>query len=724
MSLTLEGVSKTVGRETHIHTTDLALEPGAMTVLLGPTLAGKTSLMRLMAGLDKPEHGRVLWEGRDVTGLRVQKRGVAMVYQQFINYPSQTVWENIASPLRIKGLSGVEIENKVRWAAEIVKLDDSLLKRKPLELSGGQQQRCALARALVKDAGLVLLDEPLANLDYKLREELREEIPKIFEASGAVFVYATTEPTGGAAARRLHGLPVGGARHPVRPDAGRLSQPRRRDDGARVLRPADELRPRIEKRGTKCASAPNADGGAGQPRETARRKISRGLPAQPPPHPPPRRHHHRFREPHRRHRDHRLGELCACRPSGPSLGGAEPWRAHAASRFGDARLRRRRLISTCSAKTARWSPARPTRRPEGETHGADHARPARPQLRSEPERPRGLCAEADDLDWDDGAAYALLGPSGCGKSTLLNIISGLLTPSEGACCSTAGRDRSADRERNIAQVFQFPVVYDTMTVYDNLAFPLRNRGASRKYVDERVARIAEMIGLTERLHRRAAGLTADEKQKISLGRGMVREDVSAILFDEPLTVIDPHMKWELRTQLKALHQRVRPHHDLRHPRPDRGADLRRQVVVMYDGEVVQVGTPDELFERPKHTFVGYFIGSPGMNVLPRASTGDRACDGLRDPARPALSRVKGAKVQIGVRPEFAHLARSGPACRSRCAGRGCRPLPHRPRQLRRREIAAVAPEGAEIDAQAEWMRFDPKAVNVYADGWLVEGEAA
>jgi glycerol transport system ATP-binding protein len=195
MSLTLEGVSKTVGRETHIHTTDLALEPGAMTVLLGPTLAGKTSLMRLMAGLDKPSTGRVLWEGRDVTGLRVQKRGVAMVYQQFINYPSQTVWENIASPLRIKGLSGVDLENKVRWAAEIVKLEDSLLKRKPLELSGGQQQRCALARALVKDAGLVLLDEPLANLDYKLREELREEIPKIFEASGAVFVYATTEPT-------------------------------------------------------------------------------------------------------------------------------------------------------------------------------------------------------------------------------------------------------------------------------------------------------------------------------------------------------------------------------------------------------------------------------------------------------------------------------------------------------------------------------------------------
>ena len=194
MSLTLEGVSKVVGRETHIHPTDLALETGAMTVLLGPTLAGKTTLMRLMAGLDRPSTGRVLWEGRDVTGLRVQKRGVAMVYQQFINYPSSTVYENIASPLRVQGMAAAEIEKKVRWAAELVKLDDTQLRKKPLELSGGQQQRCALARALVKGAGLVLLDEPLANLDYKLREELREEIPKIFEESGAVFVYATTEP--------------------------------------------------------------------------------------------------------------------------------------------------------------------------------------------------------------------------------------------------------------------------------------------------------------------------------------------------------------------------------------------------------------------------------------------------------------------------------------------------------------------------------------------------
>ncbi|MEJ6392142.1 ABC transporter ATP-binding protein [Gymnodinialimonas sp. 2305UL16-5] len=193
MSLRLEGASKLVGAETHIHPTHLELAGGTMNVLLGPTLSGKTSLMRLMAGLDKPTSGKVFWNGEDVTGMRVQDRKVAMVYQQFINYPSMSVYDNIASPLRIVGASAQEIDKAVRDTAEMLKLTP-MLDRKPLELSGGQQQRCALARALVKNAGLVLLDEPLANLDYKLREELRIEIPRIFEESGAVFVYATTEP--------------------------------------------------------------------------------------------------------------------------------------------------------------------------------------------------------------------------------------------------------------------------------------------------------------------------------------------------------------------------------------------------------------------------------------------------------------------------------------------------------------------------------------------------
>lgn len=193
MSLELKGVSKVVNGQTHIYETDLTLEKGTMNVLLGPTLSGKTSLMRLMAGLDKPATGKILWEGKDVTDMKVQDRHVAMVYQQFINYPSMTVYDNIASPLKLMGKNKGEIDRAVQKSAELMQLTP-MLDRKPLELSGGQQQRCALARALVKDAGLVLLDEPLANLDYKLREELRVEIPKIFEESGAIFVYATTEP--------------------------------------------------------------------------------------------------------------------------------------------------------------------------------------------------------------------------------------------------------------------------------------------------------------------------------------------------------------------------------------------------------------------------------------------------------------------------------------------------------------------------------------------------
>ncbi len=194
MSLELLNTEKTEGDQTHIYPTSIKFEPGSMNVLLGATRSGKTSLMRLMAGLDIPTRGKILVNGQDVTGVPVQERKLAMVYQQFINYPSMTVYDNIASPLRIMSLDKNTIDEKVRSIAELLKIDNEL-HRKPLELSGGQQQRCALARALVKDSELVLLDEPLANLDYKLREELRAEIPKLFAASGAIFVYATTEPT-------------------------------------------------------------------------------------------------------------------------------------------------------------------------------------------------------------------------------------------------------------------------------------------------------------------------------------------------------------------------------------------------------------------------------------------------------------------------------------------------------------------------------------------------
>lgn len=192
--LQLKGVGKVVGGVDHIKDVSMTLEAGSLNVLLGPTLSGKTTLMRLMAGLDKPTSGRILANGKDVTGHSVRKRDVAMVYQQFINYPALTVYENIASPLRIARLGQDEIDRKVKKAADLLKLSP-YLDRTPLNLSGGQQQRTALARALVKGAHLVLMDEPLANLDYKLREELRAELPKIFAESGAVFVYATTEPS-------------------------------------------------------------------------------------------------------------------------------------------------------------------------------------------------------------------------------------------------------------------------------------------------------------------------------------------------------------------------------------------------------------------------------------------------------------------------------------------------------------------------------------------------
>ncbi|MGY4368291.1 glycerol transport system ATP-binding protein [Bradyrhizobium sp. LB1.3] len=194
MTVTLDHVTRTVDGVPHIRDVALTLESGTLNVLLGPTLSGKTSIMRLLAGLDKPTSGKILVNGKDVTGADVRKRSVAMVYQQFINYPSLTVYENIASPLRVQGKPRAEIEARVAEAARLLRLEP-FLKRTPLQLSGGQQQRTAIARALVKSADLVLLDEPLANLDYKLREELRAELPRIFEASGAIFVYATTEPT-------------------------------------------------------------------------------------------------------------------------------------------------------------------------------------------------------------------------------------------------------------------------------------------------------------------------------------------------------------------------------------------------------------------------------------------------------------------------------------------------------------------------------------------------
>jgi glycerol transport system ATP-binding protein len=260
------------------------------------------------------------------------------------------------------------------------------------------------------------------------------------------------------------------------------------------------------------------------------------------------------------------------------------------------------------------------------------------------------------MNFEDGGAYALLGPSGCGKTTMLNIMSGLVAPSSGTV-TFDGRDvtRATPQQRNIAQVFQFPVIYDTMTVAENLAFPLKNRKVPADQIKVRVGQIAEMLEMSHQLDMAAAGLSADQKQKISLGRGLVRPDVSAVLFDEPLTVIDPHLKWQLRRKLKQIHHELKL--TLIYVTHDQVEALTfaDQVVVMTRGKVVQMGSPEALFDRPAHTFVGHFIGSPGMNFMPVTVRGD-ALDlaGVRLPAGAGRDLPEG-ELTLGIRPEYLEL---------------------------------------------------------------------
>jgi glycerol transport system ATP-binding protein len=342
--------------------------------------------------------------------------------------------------------------------------------------------------------------------------------------------------------------------------------------------------------------------------------------------------------------------------------------------------------------------------------------------------PESFALKPVTMTWRQGGAYALLGPSGCGKTTLLNLISGIVTPSRGNILFD-GVDITplSTQKRNIAQVFQFPVIYDTMTVGQNLAFPLKNRGVPKGEIDARVAEIARLLDLTPHLARKATRLTADAKQKISLGRGLVRSDVAAVLFDEPLTVIDPELKWQLRSKLKALHRdldltMIYVTHD-----QTEALTFADTVVVMHDGRVVQSGTPAELFDKPAHTFVGYFIGSPGMNIVPAEVRGREA---RIDGHTIALNRSydglpAGAKIEIGVRPEFVDVAPQAPGLLSanieRIDDLG------RVRFARVRigeaKFAARVPPGFSIPGKAAGLIFDPSHVHVYADSRLVEGSA-
>ncbi|ASJ70571.1 ABC transporter ATP-binding protein [Granulosicoccus antarcticus] len=332
-----------------------------------------------------------------------------------------------------------------------------------------------------------------------------------------------------------------------------------------------------------------------------------------------------------------------------------------------------------------------------------------------------------DYVWEDGGAYALLGPSGCGKTTLLNIISGLLIPSSGHVrFDTTDVTELSPEARNIAQVFQFPVIYDTMTVEENLAFPLVNRGVDKSEIGKRVKDMLETLELSDKAKRRAQGLTADEKQKISLGRGLVRYDVNAILFDEPLTVIDPHMKWQLRTKLKELHEQF--NHTMIYVTHDQTEALTfaDKVVVMYEGEVVQIGTPEELFDEPAHTFVGYFIGSPGMNIMPGQVQGNsvRVADHSFTLNReyPALSGV----TEIGIRPEFIRIVD-----RANAGADGITMQVNAVENIGRHQIVRGLVNGVTIDAVVEegvaiptdaYAVFDTNRMNVYQDSHLVRAK--
>jgi glycerol transport system ATP-binding protein len=332
------------------------------------------------------------------------------------------------------------------------------------------------------------------------------------------------------------------------------------------------------------------------------------------------------------------------------------------------------------------------------------------------------------MTWRRGGAYALLGPSGCGKTTLLNLISGIVTPSRGKILFD-GVDitTQSTQKRNIAQVFQFPVIYDTMTVGQNLAFPLKNRGIPKARVEARVAEIAALLDLTPYLSRKAVRLTADAKQKISLGRGLVRSDVAAVLFDEPLTVIDPELKWQLRSKLKALHRdldltMIYVTHD-----QTEALTFADTVVVMHDGRVVQSGTPAELFDRPAHTFVGYFIGSPGMNIVPAEVKGRQArIDGHTIALDRSYDHLPaGAKVEVGVRPEFVEIAPPAPGLLAANIERIDDLGRVRFARVRVGDVgfSAKVPAGFSVSGNSAGLVFDPSRVHVYADSLLVEGEA-
>ncbi len=576
-------------------------------------------------------------------------------------------------------------------AAKLLRLEP-FLKRTPLQLSGGQQQRTAIARALVKGADLVLLDEPLANLDYKLREELRAELPRIFEASGAIFVYATTEPS---EALLLGGDTIcmwEGEALQIGETAEGLPPSRHAARRAGVLRSAAQHRRRSRRRTARCEYA----GGITAPADRAlcrarRRRLSRRLPRASARIANGQAGRHAFPRDRDGDRDHRLGKF----------------RASAS--------RRRRTGSRCCMACMSSSPAStldavldpdnvfvfdaagrlvaaPDARLEGDaTWPALTSSISPTPTAAMTRRPESFALKPVTMTWRQGGAYALLGPSGCGKTTLLNIISGIVTPSRGKILFD-GTDVTplSTQKRNIAQVFQFPVIYDTMTVGENLAFPLKNRGVPKRR--DRQARRRDRAPARPHARSRSArrrGSPPTPSRRSRSAAAWCAPTSPPILFDEPLTVIDPELKWQLRSKLKALHREL----DLTmiyvtHDQTE-ALTFADTVVVMHDGRVVQSGTPAELFEKPAHTFVGYFIGSPGMNIVPAEVKGREArIDGHVIALQPQLRRAAGGREDrdrraAGIRR--CRRARAGLAVRQDRAHRRSRPHPLRPRPRRRRQ---------------------------------------
>lgn len=331
-----------------------------------------------------------------------------------------------------------------------------------------------------------------------------------------------------------------------------------------------------------------------------------------------------------------------------------------------------------------------------------------------------------DQTWDDGKAYALLGPSGCGKTTLLNVISGLLTPREGRV-HFDGKDVTtlSPEKRNVAQVFQFPVVYDTMSVFDNLAFPLKNRGFGKAEIPNIVQSVAEVLELQAILHKRAKGLNAEDKQKISLGRALVRSDVSAILFDEALTMIDPHQKWLLRRKLKEIHQKF--DHTMIYVTHDQSEAMTfaDEVVVMDEGRILQTGKPEELFERPAHKFIGYFIGSPGMNFLPcrlenKALWFENFVLPVKD-FNPQAVKTND-NLEIGIRPIYLSLHDSPATNRIAVEIEQVSEMAwckHIQVKVRNHTLQVKVPEDQPFSENNRFLSFAPESIRVYANEHLI-----